>query len=288
LRIYVTGFDGLLGNDLCPELERGGHQLAGLDFIDITDEQLITDDIARARPDWVMHLAAYTSVDGAESHQDDARRINVDGTRHVARAARAVGARLHVVSTDYVYDGCKEEPYLEDDPVGPASVYGRTKLDAEIAAREACPDVLITRTAWLYGPPAPRSGGNFVDTMLRLAAERETIEVVADQEGCPTYSGELARGLRALVEAGASGIVHTAGSGHTSWYGFAREILRQAGDDPEKIVATTAERFARPAPRPQHSVLSGERLRELVGFALKPWQESLADYLTRRGVEVRR
>jgi dTDP-4-dehydrorhamnose reductase len=283
VRIYLTGFDGMLGNDVCPELEAAGHALAGLDFVDITDARAIGDDLRAARPEWVLHLAAWTHVDGAESDPDGARRVNVDGTRHVAAAAREAGARLLVVSTDYVYDGTKQEPYVEDDPVAPLGVYGRTKHEAEEAARALCPEVLVVRTAWLYGPPAPRGGGNFVDTMLRLAAERDRIEVVADQVGCPTHTADLARALRALVERGASGIVHAVGSGRTSWHGFAREILRQAGEDPTKIVETTTARFARPAPRPARSVLSTARLEALTGLRMQRWQDALADYLERRG-----
>jgi dTDP-4-dehydrorhamnose reductase len=283
VRIYLTGFDGMLGHDVCPELEAAGHDLAGLDFVDITAAGAIGDDLRAARPEWVFHLAAYTDVDGAEGDEAGARRVNVDGTRHVAAAARDAGARLLVVSTDYVYDGTKQELYVEDDPVAPLGVYGRTKLEAEQVARALLPEVLIVRTAWLYGPPAPRGGGNFVDTMLRLAAERETIDVVADQVGCPTHTADLARALRSLVERGASGIVHAVGRGHTSWYGFAREILRQSGENPDKIRETTTASLARPAPRPACSVLSTARFEALTGSRMQRWEDALADYLERRG-----
>jgi dTDP-4-dehydrorhamnose reductase len=214
----------------------------------------------------VINCAAWTDVDGAEQHEDEALRINRDGARNVAEAA----GRVVYVSTDYVFDGTKREPYLPSDPVNPLSAYGRTKLAGERATAEANPRHFIVRTSWLFG----RGGRNFVETMLQLGSERESLRVVDDQIGCPTYTGHLARAIGALVEGEDYGIHHRAGGGHCSWYEFAREIMRRAGLDCD-VEPCTTEEFPRPAPRPANSVLAGGDL--------PAWQEGLEEYL---GVRV--
>jgi dTDP-4-dehydrorhamnose reductase len=217
--------------------------------------------------DLVFNCAAWTDVDGAEEHEDEAMRINRDGARNVAEAAGAVV----YVSTDYVFDGAKAGPYLPTDPVNPLSAYGRTKLAGEQATAEANPRHFIVRTSWVFGP----GGSNFVETIRRLAGERDTLRVVDDQVGKPTYTGHLAAALTELAGAEDYGIHHRAGGGHCSWFEFAREIVVRARLDCQ-VEPCTTEEFPRPAPRPANSVLGG-------GPELAPWQDGLEAYL---GVRV--
>ena len=205
-------------------------------------------------------------MDGAESHPEEALRVNRDGARNVAEAAGAVA----YISTDYVFDGRGHEPYLESDPVAPLSAYGHSKLEGERATAAANPRHWIVRSAWLFGP----GGSNFVDTMLRLGPE---LKVVDDQIGCPTFTGHLAEALTALVAGDDHGVHHMAASGSCSWFEFAREIFERAGREVELSPCTTAE-FPRPAPRPAWSVLGSER-----GHRLPHWREGLQAYL---GVRV--
>ncbi len=277
MRFFVTGATGLVGTDLLPELTDAGHWCCA-ERVEITAAKEVAAAIQAAQPDWVVHLAAYTDVDGAEADERRALAVNGGGTRNVARAARDARSRLLVVSTDYVYNGQSSSAYSEDAPTQPESAYGRTKLAGEQAATAQHPDPLIVRTAWVFGP----GGQNFVDTMLRLADERDTIDVVDDQRGSPTYTAHLARGLRLLAERQASGVVHVAGGGETTWCGFAREIMRQAQIDPGKIRPTTSDAFKRPARRPACSVLATARYADWVGEAMPDWHLGLAAYLNRR------
>ena len=231
--------------------------------LDITDAAAVREALAGAT---VINCAAHTDVDGAESDPAAARAINVDGARNVAEAA----SRAIYISSDYVFDGSKDGPYVESDPVNPISEYGRTKLDGERATLTASPQSLIVRTAWLFG-----SGGqNFVATMLRLGKERGTVRVVDDQVGCPTFTGHLAEALVALAEGHEHGFLHVAGAGSCSWYEFAREIFERAGVDVEVQPCSTAE-FPRPAPRPANSALVSER----GAPGLPAWQDGLDAYL---------
>jgi dTDP-4-dehydrorhamnose reductase len=216
--------------------------------------------------DIVINCAAWTDVDGAEDHEDEALRINRDGARNMAEAA---GAVLYV-STDYVFDGTKREPYVESDPVNPQSAYGRTKLAGERVTAEANPRHYIVRTSWLFGP----GGKNFVETMLGLGPE---VRVVDDQVGSPTFTGHLADALARLARTEDYGVHHLTASGSCSWVEFAREIFARAGSDTRAEPCTTAD-FPRPAPRPAYSVLGSER-----GHRLPSWQEGLDAYL---GVRV--
>jgi dTDP-4-dehydrorhamnose reductase len=254
------------------------HQIVGGGRIEVRDGEAIAGAIAGARPDWVVHLAAFTNVDGAEEREDEALAVNGEGTAHAARAARAAQARFLYVSSDYVFDGQKRTPYVEDDVTAPLSAYGRSKLAGEQAAMAVLPDCLIARSAWIYG----RHRKNFVDSILALAESRPQVQVVKDEEGSPTYAPDLARGLAALIEAGASGVVHVVNTGGTSRYHLARTALRLAGEDPEKIVPTTQAQFKRPAPRPAYSVLSTARFETLTSETLRPWEAALADYVASR------
>jgi dTDP-4-dehydrorhamnose reductase len=293
VRLLVTGAAGMLGHDVLRAGERAGHELQGVDLpeIDITDEAAVQELVERVQAqagglDGVVNCAAWTDVDGAETHQAQARAVNADGAGSIARAcARARVSMVHI-STDYVFDGSapldddgNPRPYVEADPTGPRSVYGRTKLEGEEQVRAASPKHTIVRTAWLYGV----DGKNFVETMLRLAGEREAVQVVTDQIGSPTWSGHLAPALLGLLEREVGGLVHLTGAGEVSWNGFTREIFRQA-EVQCRVEPATSEQMARPAPRPAWSALESERDDVL---PMPPWQDGLAGYLAARAGMMR-
>src|SRR6185437_2915356 len=263
--------------------ERAGHELILVDLpeLDITDEQAVLAFYERERPDATINCAAWTDVDGAESHRDAAHAVNAEGAGNLARAAANAGTALLHISTDYVFDGTaplaadgRPRPYVESDPTGPRSVYGETKLAGERQVLAASPAHIVVRTAWLYGIDGP----NFVATMLRLAGERAAVQVVDDQIGSPTWSGHLAPAIVGLLERGVSGLVHLTGAGSVSWNGFAKEIFRQAEVDC-RVEAVSSAEMARPAPRPAFSVLESEREDIL---PMGPWQDGLAGYLAAR------
>ena len=254
----MVGAGGMLGQDVEADVSLTRAQLDVIDR-DAVRAVITGDDI-------VINCAAWTDVDGAEEHEHEALRINRDGARNVAEAA---GAVLYV-STDYVFDGTKREPYVESDPVNPQSAYGRTKLAGERVTAEANPRHYIVRTSWLFGP----GGKNFVETMLGLGPE---VRVVDDQVGSPTFTGHLADALARLARTEDYGVHHLTASGSCSWFEFAREIFARAGSDTRAEPCTTAD-FPRPAPRPAYSVLGSER-----GHRLPSWQEGLDAYL---GVRV--
>lgn len=277
MRALVIGHRGMLGTDLMAYLAAAGHQATGLDLpdIDITDRRRTIRMVSEATPDVVFHLAAWTDVDGAEEHEEEALVVNGEGTRNVAIAAREAGAALVAVSTDYVFPGTGG-PYAEDDATDPLQAYGRTKLAGERLAELEYPDgTRIARTAWLYGA----HGRNFVDTMIGLGSDpaRDHVDVVADQVGCPTWTRDLCPALMAIAGLPA-GIYHAAGGGSTSWAGLAREAFRLAQVDCE-VRDTTTEAFARPAPRPAVSVLE---VTHEGAPRLRAWEDAIADYIRER------
>jgi dTDP-4-dehydrorhamnose reductase len=256
MRWLVTGAGGMLGQDLCAVLAEAGQTTvvaATRAALDITDAAAVEAAVAGA--DVVVNAAGWTDVDGAEVAEDAATAVNGHAVRVLADAA---GARLFHISTDYVFDGAATVPYAEDAEPAPLNAYGRGKLVGERAVRAA--GGYVVRTAWLYGAHGP----NFVRTMLRLAAQRETVDVVADQEGPPTWSYALAAQVVALAGAAAAGraapgVYHGTAAGQTSWYGLARAVFAEAGLDPARVRPTTSERFPRPARRPTYSVLGHDR-----------------------------
>jgi dTDP-4-dehydrorhamnose reductase len=280
VKLLVTGAGGMLGRAVAWRAGVLGHDVraAPRAELDVTDAASVLRVLREVCPAAVVHCAAYTDVDGAESDRARAQAVNADGAGHVAAAAAEVGARIVHVSTDYVFDGDKREPWVESDPVGPLGVYGETKLAGERLVAAANPAHAIVRTAWLFGA----GGRNFVDTMLALGAQRDEISVVTDQVGCPTWTGHLAEALVELAERpDETGILHAAGDGQCSWNEFALEIFERAGIDC-RVLPATSEQFARPARRPAYSVLGSERRDRVV---LPPWQRGLAEYLaTRVGV----
>jgi dTDP-4-dehydrorhamnose reductase len=293
MRLLVTGAAGMLGHDVLRAGERAGHELVALDLpeIDITDESSVAQTLDRVGDgpgglDAIVNCAAWTDVDGAEASPDAARAVNAVGAGVLARAAARVDVPLLHVSTDYVFDGVapldasgRARPYVESDPTGPRSVYGSTKLEGEREVLAASPRHTIVRTAWLYGV----DGKNFVETMLRLARERDAVQVVTDQVGSPTWGGHLAPALLGLLERDVSGVVHMTGGGEVSWNGFAQEIFRQAEIEC-RVEPASSEQMARPAPRPAWSALASER-DDVV--PMPPWQDGLAGYLAARAGMIR-
>jgi dTDP-4-dehydrorhamnose reductase len=278
MRLLVTGAAGMLGRDVVAAAQDAGHEVAALARadLDITDADAVRAAVRGARPDVVINCAAWTDVDGAEAAEEQATAVNGAGAGHVAEAAAEHGALLVHVSSDYVFDGRASEPYPEDAPTGPAGAYGRSKLAGEQAIAAAGGRAAIVRSAWLFGP----HGGNFVDTMRRLGAEREEIAVVDDQVGCPTYTGHLAGALVEIAEGGTTGVLHVAGGGRCSWFDLAEATFAETGLTCRVRRQSTAD-LGRPAPRPAFSVLGGTRPDAPV---LPHWREGLRAHLTRMEV----
>jgi dTDP-4-dehydrorhamnose reductase len=264
----------MLGHRVVDVAGERGWDVTGIDVAeaDITDASATEALIGELKPDAVIHCAAYTNVDAAEENEDAALAINGDGAGNVAVAAAKAGARIVQVSTDYVFDGENDKPWVESDAPGPHGAYGRTKLAGEHAVAAGNPDHAIARTAWLFGAGGP----NFCDTMLRLAAERESVSVVTDQQGCPTWTGHLAPALLDLAAARETGLFHTAGAGSCSWFSLTQELFERAGADCE-VVPTTAAEFASAAPRPAWSVMASERPETP---RLPDWQQGVAGHLS--------
>jgi dTDP-4-dehydrorhamnose reductase len=278
-RVLITGAGGMLGRDLVTVLAgRADVAVTAVTRadLDITDAPAVR--AAVGGQDVVLNAAAWTDVDGAETHEAVATAVNGDGAAHLARACAETGARLVHVSTDYVLAGDASAPYSEDAPTAPVNAYGRSKLAGESAVAKLLPDTgYVVRTSWLYGAHGP----NFVSTMLRLAAERDHVDVVDDQRGQPTWSYALAQQLVALAEADGppAGIYHGTASGETSWYGLAREVFARSGLDPDRVRPTTSARFPRPARRPAYSVLAHGRWARAGLAPMADWQRMLTEAL---------
>jgi dTDP-4-dehydrorhamnose reductase len=274
--ILVVGAKGMLGQDLLKVLP-GEVRGVDIDEIDITSPESVRKVLLTLKPQVVINSAAFTDVDGCETKRDMAMAVNGTGVRHLAEVSVQIGARLVQLSTDYVFDGNKQSPWFEDDPTGPLSIYGASKLAGEENAR-INPDHLVVRTQWLYG----LHGKNFVETMLRLATEKQELAVVDDQIGSPTWTMDLSRAIRALLEKGCRGTYHAANAGICSWNEFARAIFAEAGLSVSVNPMSTAE-LGRPAPRPLYSVLDCSKLTRDAGFQPQPWREALRQYLELRG-----
>ena len=280
-RWLITGARGQLGSRL---LDLLGPDAVGVGRaeLDVTSAAAVDRLVADVRPDVVVNAAAYTAVDAAESHEDDAFAVNAAGPGHLAAALARHGGRLLHVSTDYVFAGTAGRPYEADDPTGPRTAYGRTKLVGERAVLAALPSAWVIRTAWMYGGP----GANFVDTMLRLAATEPTVDVVADQTGSPTYVADLAAGLVTLgTSAAAPGVLHYVNSGTASWFELARAVFRDSGQDPDRVRPTTSARFVRPAARPPWSVLSTASWTARGLPPPRDWRTALRAYLAGRSAD---
>jgi dTDP-4-dehydrorhamnose reductase len=275
LMILVVGCKGMLGQELM-KVFGGAARGVDIDEIDITDLESVQRVLMTLKPKVVINSAAYTDVDGCETNVDLAMQVNGEGVAHLAMISKEIGAKLVQVSTDYVFNGGKGSPYLEEDAPAPLSIYGESKLAGEMNA-SFNPNHLIVRTQWLYG----HGGKNFVETMLKHASERKELTVVDDQIGSPTWAHDLALAIKALVEKDCHGRYHAANSGFASWNGFAKEIFRLAGLD-TVVSPMTTEQLGRPAKRPLYSTLDCGKLAGDTGFVPQPWQEALKRYLELR------
>ncbi|MFF1644383.1 dTDP-4-dehydrorhamnose reductase [Streptomyces sp. NPDC058240] len=277
----VTGAAGMLGQDVLARLAGEDVTAVAADraAVDIADPASVRAAFEKHRPAVVVNCAAWTAVDDAESQEDAALRVNGTGPAVLAEACREHGAVLLQVSTDYVFAGDGEKPYAEDDPTGPRSAYGRTKLAGEQAVLSTLPETgYVVRTAWLYGA----GGGNFVRTMIKLEGIKDTLDVVDDQRGQPTWTVDLADrlvrlGQAALAGTAPAGVYHGTSGGETTWFGFTREIFRLLGTDPERVRPTTSEAFVRPAPRPAFSVLGHDRWAAAGIEPVRDWRAALEE-----------
>jgi dTDP-4-dehydrorhamnose reductase len=282
MKFTVTGAGGLLGTEFVAEGRRVGHEVIGLGHqeLDVTDLAAVRRRMSAESGTWVVHCAAYTAVDRAESEPNLACGVNREGSRNVAIAATEAGARMVYMSTDYVFDGRKTTPYLPTDGVGPASVYGRTKLEGERAVLEAAVGwpPLVVRTGWLYGA----GGRNFVQAILERAERGEPLQVVADQRGRPTWARNVARTVLELMDHDTEGAWHVADAGDATWLELAREALALAGSD-TKVEGVSSAAWGAAAPRPAYSVLDLSATELALGRSMEPWPEALARFLEERG-----
>src|SRR5439155_28877 len=272
MRILITGEKGQLGQEL--QRVRMGEDVipANRPEYELTDPML-GKNIAAQRPDLVIHAAGYTDVDGCERNPETAFTVNAQGTRRVAEGAAKANARLIYISTDYVFDGKKMEPYTERDPVNPLNVYGRSKLAGEEETLKGCRGTLVLRTSWLYSV----HGNNFVKTILSLAVTQPEVRVVEDQRGSPTYARHLAQVIAGLIRSDVTGVIHAGGEGECSRYEFAKAILQEAGLGCRVLPISTAE-SGRLAWRPPYTAISTAFLHQL-GLNLPPWREGVRQFL---------
>ena len=280
-RILITGHKGMLGRELERVARALGKEVIGLDLpeCDITHRKQIERAILDAEPDLVLHAAAFTAVDRCETESDLAYLVNATGTQNVCLAAQKLDVPLLYISTDYIFDGEKPHPlpYDEWDAANPQSVYGKSKWAGECFVRELCAKHFIVRISWLCG----HGGANFVETILKLATEREELKVVNDQHGSPTFVADLAPELLRLVDYGAFGTFHITNQGYTTWFAFAKKIVELAKLKTRIVPCTTAE-FPRPAPRPKNSRLSPRLYENALGNRMPAWEEGLKKYLNGR------
>ncbi|MZQ83724.1 dTDP-4-dehydrorhamnose reductase [Paenibacillus sp. 5J-6] len=280
MKILVSGANGQLGQDVVKILGTN-HEVHGLgrEQLDITNEHQCLEILESLKPDVVIHSAAYTAVDLAETEEDLAYKINAFGTRNLAIAAEKFGAKFCYISTDYVFDGTGTKPYREYDNTSPQSIYGKSKRAGEQLVQTLSTKYFIVRTSWVYGV----YGANFVKTMLKLAQDRDSLKVVNDQFGSPTYTVDLANFLEQLVQTERYGIYHASNTGVCSWFDFASAIFEESGKQINVIPCSTEE-FPRPAPRPRFSAMEHMAIRANGFEDLRPWREGLQAFLEELGV----
>ncbi|HET9571138.1 MAG TPA: dTDP-4-dehydrorhamnose reductase [Bacteroidales bacterium] len=284
-RILITGANGQLGNEmrlLANEYEEFTFDFTDIAELDLCNAEAVMEYCESTRPSYIVNCAAYTAVDRAEDEIELCRKVNRDAVENLAKAATAVGAKMLHVSTDYVFDGTNKTPYLETDPVCPVSAYGQTKLEGEEALKANCKDFVILRTAWLYSI----YGNNFVKTMIRLGKERESLNVVSDQVGSPTYARDLADALMDIVSASERGnfipgIYHYSNEGVCSWYEFTLKIHKLADITSCKVNPVETKDYPTKAARPAYSVLSKDKIKADYDIHIPTWEESLADCIAK-------
>lgn len=287
MKIFITGVNGQLGHDVINELNGRGHECTGSDLdavspfinLDITDREAVIETVEKINPDAVIHCAAWTAVDAAEDEENYGRvmAVNADGTENIAMACKKIGAKLMYISTDYVFGGDGEQPFSPDcGEYSPINVYGRSKLMGEQAVRRILDNYFIIRIAWVFGI----NGGNFVKTMLKLGKKYESLRVVCDQIGTPTYTYDLSKLMADMIASEKYGVYHaTNEGGYISWYDFATEIFRQAGYDTRVIPVTTEEYGVSKAKRPKNSRLDKSKLSENGFMRLPEWKDALGRFL---------
>ncbi len=289
MKVLITGISGMLGVDLYQTLKEK-HEVVGFDLKEFPSTSFLSplvqrgditriDEVKRAfdelSPDLVVHAAAYTDVDGCERDPDKAYKVNALGTQNVCLASQEPNIPIIYISTDFVFDGNKDSPYLEFDQPHPINIYGRSKLAGEEYVKTLLNKYFVVRTSWLYG----HYGRNFVKNMLQLASQKKELKVVNDQVGSPTYTRDLSRKIKELILTKLYGVYHITNSGRCSWYEFAREILQLAGIKGAQLKPITSEELDRPASRPRFSVLENYCLRLALGNSVRDWQEALRDYI---------
>lgn len=278
MRVLVTGVKGQLGYDVVNELEKRGMTAIGVDIeeMDITDAGSVDRVIKEAAPDAVIHCAAYTAVDAAEDNETICRRVNAEGTANIAKVCKELDIKMMYISTDYVFDGQGERAWEPDDERNPLNVYGQTKYEGEVAVTDALEHYFIVRIAWVFGV----NGKNFIKAILNKAQTVDTLTVVNDQFGSPTYTFDLARLLVDMIVTERYGFYHATNEGICTWYEFACEIIRQAGmADRVKVLPVSADQYPAKAKRPTNSRMSKEKLSENGFERLPAWQDALARYL---------
>lgn len=275
MNVLVTGVKGQLGHDVVNELEKRGHKALGVDIeeMDITDGRSVMDVMTHAAPEAVIHCAAYTAVDAAEDNEDLCRRVNAQGTENIVKACQSLNCKLMYISTDYVFNGQGTRPWEPDDKREPLNVYGQTKYEGELAV-ETLEKYFIVRIAWVFGV----NGKNFIKTMLNLGKTRDSLTVVDDQIGSPTYTYDLARLLVDMIETDRYGRYHATNEGLCSWYEFACEIFRQAGIQ-IKVSPVASSEYPSRAKRPMNSRMDKSKLQAMGFEPMPPWQDALRRYL---------
>lgn len=276
MKVLVTGVKGQLGYDVIRKLSERGIDSVGVDIeeMDITDAKSVEWVIRQAKPDAVIHCAAYTAVDAAEDNEELCRRVNADGPRNIATVCKELDIKMVQISTDYVFDGQGEMPWCPEDACHPQSVYGQTKYEGELAVQELLDKYFIVRIAWVFGV----NGNNFVKTMLKLSETRDSLTVVNDQFGSPTYTFDLAKLLVDMVQTDKYGIYHATNEGICSWYEFACAIFQKAGKEIE-VLPVSSEAYAAKAKRPKNSRMSKDKLVEMGFKRLPSWEDALKRYL---------
>lgn len=280
----VTGASGMLGRDLCRALTQAGIHFIEMDVegIDISSLSSVLEVFKTVKPGIVINVAAITDVDGCESTEELAFKVNAVGPENLAKAAKDFRSFLVHISTDYVFDGTKTEPYLEDDATNPIGVYGKSKLEGEIRIQKILPkNHCIIRTQWLYGA----HGKNFVDTIIRAGAGNKILRIVNDQRGAPTYTVDLSDAIVKLCRLKATGNFHITNSGSTTWSNFAAKILKLSGLNKVQIQEISTQDLGRPAPRPLYSVLDTSKFERLTGTRLRHWEDALEEYLSKRNIK---
>lgn len=288
-RVLITGAAGMLGSALISRFNNE-YTVRGLDLkgddnilpLDITDRKKLLQEVSRINPELVIHAAAYTDVDGCELNPQAADRVNRGGTENIAQACKEMGAFLVYISTDFVFDGEKPTPYIEDDIPNPINIYGKSKLEGEEAVKKTLEKFVIIRTSWLFG----EGGKNFVDVILKKAVKQKELKVVADQIGSPTYAADLATAIIKLtgciIDRPSSAVYHITNGGKTFWNRYAEEILRDADITDVKVIPVTSEELNRPAKRPRMSLLDTNLYQKTTGTKMRDYREALKEYISER------